>query len=89
MFKNIFFDYRDKEIDEEIERQKRKKKSTSSGLGPLPAPTTSDKKYNVRTNTEYWTESRVKMLALFRESLLFCVYVSLYRTLKRLRSKHI
>ncbi|XP_049701575.2 stromal membrane-associated protein 1 [Helicoverpa armigera] len=36
----------DKEIDEEIERQKRKKKSTSSGLGPLPAPTTSDKKYN-------------------------------------------
>ncbi|XP_075985209.1 stromal membrane-associated protein 2-like [Anticarsia gemmatalis] len=36
----------DKEIDEEIERQKRKKKSTTSGLGPLPAPTTSDKKYN-------------------------------------------
>ncbi|XP_053618194.1 stromal membrane-associated protein 1 [Plodia interpunctella] len=36
----------DKEIDEEMERQKRKKKSTSSGLGPLPAPTTSDKKYN-------------------------------------------
>lgn len=36
----------DKEIDEEIERQKRKKKSTTSGLGPLPAPSTSDKKYN-------------------------------------------
>ncbi|XP_013191869.1 stromal membrane-associated protein 1 [Amyelois transitella] len=36
----------DKEIDEEMEKQKRKKKSTSSGLGPLPAPTTSDKKYN-------------------------------------------
>ncbi|KAJ8710174.1 hypothetical protein PYW07_009540 [Mythimna separata] len=36
----------DKEIDEEIERQKRKKKSNTSGLGPLPAPTTSDKKYN-------------------------------------------
>lgn len=30
-----------------MERQKRKKKSTSSGLGPLPAPTASDKKYNV------------------------------------------
>ncbi|CAG5055262.1 unnamed protein product [Parnassius apollo] len=36
----------DKEIDEEIERQKRKKKSTSSTLGPLPAPTVGDKKYN-------------------------------------------
>ncbi|CAH2057127.1 unnamed protein product, partial [Iphiclides podalirius] len=36
----------DKEIDEEIERQKRKKKSASSTLGPLPAPTVGDKKYN-------------------------------------------
>lgn len=36
----------DKEIDEEMEKQRRKKKSTSSGLGPLPAPTISDKKYN-------------------------------------------
>ncbi|KPJ19704.1 Stromal membrane-associated protein 2 [Papilio machaon] len=36
----------DKEIDEELERQKRKKKSTTSTLGPLPAPTVGDKKYN-------------------------------------------
>ncbi|CAG4938828.1 unnamed protein product [Colias eurytheme] len=35
----------DKEIDEEIERQKRKKKAATSTLGPLPAPS-SDKKYN-------------------------------------------
>ncbi|KAJ0171439.1 hypothetical protein K1T71_012989 [Dendrolimus kikuchii] len=36
----------DKEIDEEMERQKRKKKTTASGLGPLPAPSSNDKKYN-------------------------------------------
>ncbi|CAB3249647.1 unnamed protein product [Arctia plantaginis] len=36
----------DKEIDEELEKQKRKKKATSSGLGPLPAPISGDKKYN-------------------------------------------
>ncbi|XP_023942625.1 stromal membrane-associated protein 1 [Bicyclus anynana] len=35
----------DKEIDEELEKQKRKKRATTSGLGPLPAPST-DKKYN-------------------------------------------
>ncbi|XP_047506717.1 stromal membrane-associated protein 2 isoform X2 [Pieris napi] len=35
----------DKEIDEEIDRQKRKKKATTSSLGPLPAPSV-DKKYN-------------------------------------------
>ncbi|RVE51798.1 hypothetical protein evm_003601 [Chilo suppressalis] len=37
----------DKEIDEEMDRLKRKKKTTTtSSLGPLPAPTTSEKKYN-------------------------------------------
>ncbi|XP_041980475.1 stromal membrane-associated protein 1 [Aricia agestis] len=35
----------DKEIDEELEKQRRKKRATTSGLGPLPAPT-GDKKYN-------------------------------------------
>ncbi|KAI5638355.1 putative GTPase activating protein for arf domain-containing protein [Phthorimaea operculella] len=35
----------DKEIDEEIEKQKRKKKSASSGLIPAPS-TATDKKYN-------------------------------------------
>lgn len=35
----------DKEIDEELEKQKRKKRATTSGLGPLPAPS-ADKKYN-------------------------------------------
>ncbi|VVC93438.1 unnamed protein product [Leptidea sinapis] len=35
----------DKEIDEELERQKRKKKASTSSLGPLPAPSV-DKKYN-------------------------------------------
>lgn len=42
----ISINYRDKEIDEELEKQKRKKRATTSGLGPLPAPST-DKKYNV------------------------------------------
>lgn len=42
----FFIIYRDKEIDEELEKQKRKKRATTSGLGPLPAPST-DKKYNV------------------------------------------
>lgn len=36
----------DKEIDEEMDRQKRKKKSATSSLGPLPAPAVADKKYN-------------------------------------------